>query len=247
MSTPDAVWEWIRPPLEELKQGYTDDPGKPWEELRQAFLSELGLQNASQNPVVEQLLEQLDEASEEERNTILGGDELDSLAYEIVQEHTAGDEAAGAGEAGYDEQAWQAYLAENGPQWDGTEESWDQFRQWFGYYADQQGLAAPATALLEYLTPQPAAERIAAFAQYGVTITPAKEAAGQAPAAAAEGEPAEPGEAAGQVPEEAAALSPEQLGSIARELLEENPEFADIPEERRQEIMAEVLSELGPS
>jgi len=27
--TSDAVWEWIRPPLEELKQGYNADPGQP--------------------------------------------------------------------------------------------------------------------------------------------------------------------------------------------------------------------------
>ena len=27
--TSDAVWEWIRPPLVELKQGYNADPGQP--------------------------------------------------------------------------------------------------------------------------------------------------------------------------------------------------------------------------
>ena len=160
MSTPDAVWEWIRPPLEELKQGYNADPGQPWEERRQTFLRELGLSDASQDPVVEQLLEQLDESPEEERNRILGSDELDSMAYQLAQEHGAGQEAAGD-EASYDEQAWQAYLAENGPQWDGTEDSWEPFRQWFAYYANERGLTTPATAFLDYLTPQPAADRIA--------------------------------------------------------------------------------------
>jgi hypothetical protein len=183
MSTPDDVWEWIRPPLEELKQGYTADPDMPWEERRQTFLRELELSDASQHPVVEQLLQRLDESPEEERNRILGSDELNSMAYQLAQEHGAGQEAAG-GEAGYDEaapydeaagydeQAWQAYLAENGPQWDGTEDSWEQFRQWFGYYAGERGLSTPATAFLDYLTPQPAADRIATFAQYGVMITP---------------------------------------------------------------------------
>jgi hypothetical protein len=46
--------------------------------------------------VVEELLERLEKAPEEERNRILGGDELDSMAYRLVQEHGAGQEAAGA-------------------------------------------------------------------------------------------------------------------------------------------------------
>jgi hypothetical protein len=186
MSTPDDVLGWIRPPLEELKRDYNADPGKPWEERREFFLRQLGLQDARQDPVVQELLERLDEAPEEERNSILGSDELDSMADEIVRQHApvqeeAGDETAYAearDETAYDEQAWQAYLAQNGPQWDGTEESWEQFRQWFAYYASEQGLGVPATAFLDYLTPQPPAERIATFAQYGVTITPAPGAAG---------------------------------------------------------------------
>jgi hypothetical protein len=173
MSTVESIWDWIRPPLEELKQDYSAEPDKPWEERRQFFLERLGLHDADENPVVEQLLQRLDEATEEERDRILGSDELDSMAYESVQQHGASQEVAG--DEAYDEQAWQAYLAENGPQWDGTEESWEQFRQWFAYYADERGLSSPATVLLDYLTPQPAAERIATFAQYGVTITPTAE------------------------------------------------------------------------
>jgi hypothetical protein len=184
MSTPDDVLEWIRPPLEELKQ---TDPGTPWQESRESFLRQLGLSDASQHPVVQELLERLDEAPEEERNSILSSDKLDSMTDELVRQHApAQDEAAqdeaAQGAAGdqtaYDEQAWQAYLAQNGTQWDGTEESWEQFAQWFAYYASEQGLSTPATAFLDYLTPQPAAERIATFAQYGVTITPPQGAAG---------------------------------------------------------------------
>jgi hypothetical protein len=72
----------------------------------------------------------------------------------------------------YDEQAWQVFLSENGTQWDGTEEGWDSFRQWFAYYAGEQGLSVPASALLDYLSAQPDAERIDTLGQYGVTITP---------------------------------------------------------------------------
>jgi hypothetical protein len=41
--------------------------------------------------------------------------------------------------------------------------------------------------------------------------------------------------------------SSDEVAAAAAELLEEHPEFAEIPEERRQQIMAEVLSELQSS
>jgi hypothetical protein len=227
MSTPDALWEWIRPPLQEMNK----DSGAPWPERRQAFLGRLGLSDASQHPVVDQLLQRLDDAPEDERDKILNGDELESLASQIVQEHgvqehgvsgePTGETQAGEQAAGYDEQAWQAYLAQNGAQWDGTEESWEQFAQWFAHYAGQQGLTAPATALLDYLSAQPAAQRIDTLAQYGVTITPP---AGQ-PAAeeiTQEQYSAALGNAMAQVPG-AAALNEAELAAVAarvRELIQ---------------------------
>jgi hypothetical protein len=260
MSTPDDVWEWIRPPLEELKQGDNADPDMPWEERRQTFLRELELSDASQHPVVELLLQRLDESPEEERNRILGSDELNSMAYQLAQEHGAGQEAAG-GEAAYDEaapydeQAWQAYLAENGPLWDGTEDSWEQFRDWFAYDAGQHGLSTPAAALLDYLTPQPAADRIATFAQYGVTITAPEQAAwadeaapapaeeepaAQAQAGPGPGEQEEPGQQPGQEPQRPD-LTPQQIESIMDQVLAQNKEFEKISAERRKELMDQVL------
>ena len=179
MSTPDDVWEWISKPLEELKKGYTDNPTQPWAERRQTFLQKLELSDASEDPVVEQLLERLDESSEADRNRILGSDELDSMAKQLVQEHGASQEAA-EGEAAYDEQVWQTYLEENGPEWDGTEDNWEEFQTWFAYDAGEHGLSTPAAELLALLTPQTAAERIATFAEYGVTITPPQEAGDEA-------------------------------------------------------------------
>jgi hypothetical protein len=301
-----------------MKQDYNADPVKPWEERRESFLRQLGLNDARQDPVIQELLERLDEAPEEERNRILGSDELDSMADEIVRQHAPVQGEAGDG-AGYDEQAWQAYLAQNGPQWDGTEESWEQFGQWFAYYAAEQGLGTPATAFLDYLAPQPAAERIATFAQYGVTITPAGGAAGDGAAydeqawqaylaqngpqwdgteesweqfgqwfayyAAEQGltTPATafldylaPQPAAERIttfaqygvaitpPQEAAAREPaaaeqggqetewpaadevsaEEMDSITGDALEAHPEFADMSEEEGMRVISEVLDEL---
>jgi hypothetical protein len=217
MSTPDDLLRWIHPPLEEMKQAYGADPGKPWEERRESFLRQLGLSDAGEYPVVQELLDRLDEVSQEERNRILGSDELDSMAYELVQRHAAGQGEGGDG-AAYDEEAWQAYLAQNGPRWDGTEESWGQFREWFGYYADQQGLGVPATQYLDYFTAQPAAERITAFAQYGVTITPPQPTG------------AEP--------------SGEGTVSTAEDILKEHPEMADMSEEEHRKAISDVFDEI---
>ena len=257
MSTPDDVWEWISHPLEELKKGYTDDPTQPWAERRQTFLQKLELSDASEDPVVEQLLERLDESSEADRNRILGSDELDSMAKQLVQEHGASQEAA-EGEAAYDEQEWQTYLEENGPEWDGTEDNWEEFQTWFAYDAGEHGLSTPAAELLALLTPQTAAERIATFAEYGVTITapeqadwadeaapaPAEEELGaQEPAAQAQagpgpGEQEEPGLET-QRPD----LTSEQIDTIMKEVLAKNKDkgFEKIPPARRKELMDQVL------
>jgi hypothetical protein len=82
---------------------------------------------------------------------------------------TAGDGAAASG--GYDEPAWNAFLAENGARWNGEEASWEQFRTWFLYEADQRGLAEPAGGFIAYVESQ--SDKAAVFAQYGVQLTTA--------------------------------------------------------------------------
>lgn len=244
MPTVDDVLGWIRPPLEEMKQEYAADPGKPWEERREFFLRQLGLHDASQDPVVRELLEHLDQTPEDERNKLLGSDELDSMVYELARQHSAvqetvhaegGHETAHQEPAAYDEQAWQAFLTQNGPQWDGTEASWDQFRQWFEYYAAEQNLGVPAAALLDYLAAHPAAERIAAFAQYGVTIqTPPPQEATSGDRAAEQG---------GQ--ESAVATAEEEASeAITGDALKANPEYLDMTEDQRMSRMSEVLADL---
>lgn len=207
MTGAEELWEWIRTPLEELKRDLTDEPDKPWETRRAELLERLGLHDPDEHPMAGELFERLDRMSDDERVTAINSGEIDSAAYELAQRHAA---PASAGPA-YDEQAWQAYLAQNGPAWDGTEQSWTQFSQWFSYYAGERGLTEPATALIEYLSAQPAAERIGTFAQYGVTITPA-----------------------GGTPDAG-------LDSVMADILAENPALAAIPEERRKEILAEVF------
>jgi len=133
--------------------------------------------------------------------------------------------ASGSGEPAYDEHAWQEYITQNGRQWDGTAATWDQFSEWFAYYAGERGFAAPAAALLRYLASQPVTERTA-------TLWPAGEPASAEPGSAEE--PESPGK-----PE----ASAEDIESIMRELLEENPEFADLAEETRREIVIEAINE----
>lgn len=74
----------------------------------------------------------------------------------------------GAEPAGYDEQAWVAFLAENGPRWNGDEASWEQFAAWFLHTAGEAGVGEPAGSLLEYLSGVP--DKVAEFGRYGVVI-----------------------------------------------------------------------------
>jgi hypothetical protein len=73
-------------------------------------------------------------------------------------------------EPAYDEAAWWAFLAENGPRWDGTSDTWAQFREWFSCTARENGLQAPADQLLEHL--EGVENRIEVMAAYGVRIDP---------------------------------------------------------------------------
>jgi hypothetical protein len=227
MTSAADIWEWIRAPLDELKRDLSAEPDKSWETRRTELLEHLGLSDPSQYPLIEPLFQHLDEMTEEDRTNEINSGQIDSVAYELAQQYTVSQDAgqaqaAPAAAPTYDEQAWQAYLTENGPAWDGTAENWDQFTQWFRYYADERGLGDPATALIDYLTAQSAAERITTLAQYGVTINPAAAQAGQL---------------------ETSQTSDQDADSIMADILEANPDLAGIPEERRREIMAEVFGQ----
>lgn len=168
MPTVDDLWASIGTPVAEMRAGFGADPATPWIELRQSFLTQLA-PDIGQSPAIQQFLQQLDDMTDVDRNAVLGSDQLESLAYSLLEQNAQGDE-----DARYDEEAWEAYLADNGAAWDGTDEGWQQFREWFSYYADEQGLSVPATELLEVLDTQSVTDRIATLASRGVTITPAE-------------------------------------------------------------------------
>ncbi|MCA1656044.1 MAG: hypothetical protein LC635_06370 [Pseudonocardiaceae bacterium] len=83
-------------------------------------------------------------------------------------------DAAAAGSGGYEEAGWNAFLAANGPRWNGTDDSWTQFREWFAYEAAQQGFGEPANAFLTYAESE--GDKAAVFAQYGIQVSGRNEA-----------------------------------------------------------------------
>lgn len=218
MSASDEIWAWIYPPLQELKAEHANSPGQSWEELRAFFLEHAGLRDSSENPLVEDLIRQLDELQDDERERLLSSDEIDRLGYDLAQQHGTEASEDTVDDSAYDEGEWQAYLIQNGDQWDGAEDSWQQFREWFLYYARERGVLYPATGLLTYLDGQQADDRVATLAQYGVVISPYEQSPDSAPVG-------------------------DLAADIIQEVLAEHPEFAAIPEERRRELLAELLEE----
>jgi hypothetical protein len=215
VATVDEVWGWLHQPLQDLKQGYSADPNKSWEDRRRDFLEQLGLSQPSDHDVAEALLHRLDELSDDDRNALLAGDEIDTVAYQIVQDSAP---EPSAEPDTYDEAAWHQFLATNLPSWSGTEAAWGQFSEWFTYHAGQAGLSSPAQAFVDHLAALSNDQRIATCAQYGVTIA--------APAA-----------------EAAPVAATGEMSALMAEILKERPEFAAIPEARRLELIAEVLAE----
>ncbi len=183
--TVDEFLERIQPALEALAESQ-----EPWEARRDVFAGELGALGLSDDPLAAQLVQRLDSASEDDRAAMLASREF-GLAEVPAEQASSPPGETGGGGPGYDEQVWQAYLAENGPAWDGSQDSWEQFRQWFTYYADERGLGEPATGLMGYLDGQSAAEWVSTLARYGVSIAPA-----------AAGEPGSAESGLGEIPAE---------------------------------------------
>lgn len=88
------------------------------------------------------------------------GSQLPLLHQELTADTTHG--------GGYDESAWQGFLAEHGVRWNGEDTAWPEFRTWFLYEAGQRNLTEPATGFITYV--EGVSDKAAAFAQYGVHI-----------------------------------------------------------------------------
>lgn len=227
MPTLDETWAWLYTPVQELKADTAENPDKSWEERRAFLLERLGLTDSTDHPLTNELFRLLDELPDDERGTMLAGEQLDTTAYELAQRHSEEPAADAAAETGFDEQAWYAFLASHASQWDGTAESWDQFADWLRYYANENGFGAPTGSLIDSLGGQAVADRIGVLAQYGVVIPTSAEQHAEAPP---------------EVP-----TADEFADTHMADLLAEDPQFADIPEERRRELIAQVLGESAKS
>lgn len=227
MTSATDIWEWIRTPLEQLRRDLVDSPDKSWQDRRAELLEQLGLRDESQYPAIKELLEKLDQLSDSDRTSTINSDSIETTVKDLARKHapaTGGQQTEPAVDEGYDEQAWQSFLTQHGPSWNGQAESWNQFTTWFLYNAEQAKVKTPATGLIDYLTGQSPAERIPTFAQYGVTIP----------------------QAANQSTTQSAPTAAPATGSdddIMAEILAANPDLADIPEERRRAIMTEIFGE----
>jgi hypothetical protein len=226
MPTADEAWAWLAAPVEKLRAGVVARPDESWQQRREDLRTELAA--ATRDSVADELLTWLDELSDSDRSAILNSDDLAGHVYQWLTRQLPPEQQPAApptpAPAAYDETAWYAHLAQNGRQWNGTEESWGAFREWFLYYAADAGFTTPATQLLDYLQPMAAADRVTTLGQYGVTI--------QAPV------PAEPAPVPAEPAPEATAHQ------LMDDVVAENPEFAEIPEERRIELTKMLLAEM---
>jgi hypothetical protein len=229
------LWGWIEVPLEELHSRHKKQPDIPWVDLRVFFLERLNINDATQYPVIDAFLRDLDERQESDREDLLADlGKLHQLGTVLAGQHADPDAAVNgrseAAEETFDQNAWWAFLAECGPGWNGTDGHWVDFEPWLLAEAQARGFGGPTEALFAPVRGQGAGAVIAVFAEYGVVIQP--------PPAAL------PAEVPAEQPEPLP--TPEEFASAnMAELLAEDPEFADIPEERRMALIAEVLAEQG--
>lgn len=93
---------------------------------------------------------------------------LDDEPLGVAEQSVAPSSVPGTDPFDYDVSAWTAFLAENGPRWNGDESAWDMFVAWFSYQANEHGLAVPANQFLGYA--QNEHDKVAFFAQYEITI-----------------------------------------------------------------------------
>jgi hypothetical protein len=159
----------------------------------------------------------------------------------------ATDSAEGAEDEEASTEAWNAFLAEYGAGWNGEDDTWDQFKEWFLHYAAEQSLTSVATGFIEYADGE--SDKVALFAQYGVTIGAAGGGDEALEGVAALFDEEAVAEAIQKV-EAAAAASPavadDQVGLVSdafADVLTEAPEAAGLSEAMIQQLIDEVAAE----
>jgi hypothetical protein len=127
------------------------------------FTSELSNQASSAGVdarTVEQFVQQMTDNDSSPLDTIGQlvdlGNQLPALYQQFTatpagQDDQSTQDGQGAASTGLDEDAWHTFLGQNGPYWNGDDAVWDQFRTWFAYQAEQQGLTDPANGFLSYV------------------------------------------------------------------------------------------------
>lgn len=120
-----------------------------------------------------------------------------------------------------DHEKWNGFLREYGPSWDGTEESWQQFRVWFLHYADQNQVGRSAQGFIALAE---SGDKREVFISYGITPPAADPAAGHA----------------------ASVPMPAEMRAHLDAVLAENPHLAEIlSDEHIRPVIEELLSELS--
>jgi hypothetical protein len=227
MSTKDELWQWLGEPLQELSRHRVEQPDAEWQQRREFFLEKLSIADPAPYPAVDALLRHLDELPADQRDPLLDNpDELARLADAYLDQY-ADVEAEEPVAAEFDQQAWWAFLAENAALWNGTDEHWAEFEPWLLSTAADHGFGEATESLLAPLRGQGGAAVRAVLAEYGVVI--------------AEQTPVAPETEAVEAVELPTAA--EFAEANMAELLAEDPEFAELSEERRMALIAEVLAE----
>lgn len=149
---------------------------RDWDSFSSALTSQAS--SAGVDPqTVEQFVQQMSSTDSAPLDTIGSlvdlGSQLPTLYQQLTapttsQRDQSAQDSHAATSTGYDQSAWQSFLSQNGPYWNGDDTAWEQFRSWFRYQADQQQLTDPAAGFLSYVESQQ--DKTSAFAQYGIQI-----------------------------------------------------------------------------
>ena len=168
MVAAEELWDSVQRALQELRSA-DDLRMDDW----QGRIAELAdARDGADRQVLEELVDRLADLSEDDRAAVLEPDRLDQLVYSIVERHAEVPPEGDQG--GFDEASWYQFLVTNGPAWDGSAESWPQFREWLAYQAEVDGVGRPTVELLDHLDGLDPGERITVLAQYGVVIPTAE-------------------------------------------------------------------------